>query len=72
MDLKNIIEKKDEYAQYMLDEITHICKDMEKRTHEQRSSREKEAAFSSCGFDGRFYDYDTGKGRVLLQFAVKF
>lgn len=31
MDLKNIIEKKDEYAQYMLDEITHICKDMEKR-----------------------------------------
>ncbi|MGN0532889.1 MAG: M28 family metallopeptidase [Eubacterium sp.] len=31
MDLKNIIAKKDEYAQYMLDEITHICKDMEKR-----------------------------------------
>lgn len=31
MDLKKIISKKDEYAQYMLDEITHICKDMEKR-----------------------------------------
>lgn len=31
MDSKKIIERKDEYAQYMLDEITHICKDMEKR-----------------------------------------
>lgn len=31
MDLKKIIDKKDGYAQYMLDEITHICKDMEKR-----------------------------------------
>lgn len=31
MDLKKIISKKDDYAKYMLDEITHICKDMEKR-----------------------------------------
>lgn len=31
MDLKGIINKKDEYAQYMVDEITHICKDMPKR-----------------------------------------
>lgn len=31
MDLKNIIAKKDEYAEYMHKEITHICKDMEKR-----------------------------------------
>lgn len=31
MDLKKLIDKKDEYAQYMLDEITHICKNMEKR-----------------------------------------
>lgn len=31
MKLQNIIDKKDEYAQYMLDEITHICKDFEKR-----------------------------------------
>ena len=28
MDLKNIIDKKSDYADYMLDEITHICKDM--------------------------------------------
>lgn len=31
MDFKKIISKKDDYAKYMLDEITHICKDMEKR-----------------------------------------
>ena len=31
MDLKNIIAKKDEYAKYMHCEITHICKNMEKR-----------------------------------------
>ena len=31
MKLQNLIDKKDEYAQYMLDEITHICKDFEKR-----------------------------------------
>ncbi len=30
MKLQNLIDKKDEYAQYMLDEITHICKDFEK------------------------------------------
>lgn len=31
MDFKKIISKKDDYAKYMLDEITHICKNMEKR-----------------------------------------
>ena len=31
MKLQHLIDKKDEYAQYMLDEITHICKDFEKR-----------------------------------------
>lgn len=31
MNLEKIINKKDEAAQYMLDEITHICKDFEKR-----------------------------------------
>ena len=30
MDLTKIINKKDEAAQYMVDEITHICKDFEK------------------------------------------
>lgn len=31
MDLSKIISKKDEAAAYMIDEITHICKDFEKR-----------------------------------------
>ncbi|MCM1544453.1 MAG: M20/M25/M40 family metallo-hydrolase [Ruminococcus sp.] len=31
MDLKKIINKKDEAAKYMVDEITHICKTFEKR-----------------------------------------
>jgi hypothetical protein len=32
MDLSNIIAKKDEAAEYMTDEITHICKDFETRS----------------------------------------
>ena len=31
MDLKKIIDQKDKYAQYMVDEITHICTKFEKR-----------------------------------------
>lgn len=31
LDTKSIIDKKNEYAQYMIDEITHICKNMKKR-----------------------------------------
>ena len=31
MDLKKIIDKKDAAAQYMIDEITHICTKFEKR-----------------------------------------
>ncbi len=32
MDLKKIIDKKDSSAQYMIDEITHICKDLPTRS----------------------------------------
>ena len=32
MDLKKIIDKRVDAAQYMIDEITHICKDFEKET----------------------------------------
>ena len=31
MDLKKVIDQKEKYAQYMVDEITHICKNFEKR-----------------------------------------
>ena len=33
MDLKKIIDKKEEAAQYMIDSITHICTKFEKRGH---------------------------------------
>ncbi|HAQ63607.1 MAG TPA: hypothetical protein DCR23_04005, partial [Ruminococcaceae bacterium] len=32
MDLSKVIARKDEAAQYMIDEITHICKDFETRS----------------------------------------
>ncbi len=32
MDLKKVMDRKDEAAQYMIDEITHICKDFETRS----------------------------------------
>lgn len=38
MDLTKIINKKDEAAQYMVDEITHICKDFEKEIPVQRAN----------------------------------
>ncbi len=56
MDLKRIIDKKDEAAQYMIDEITHICKDMDKR--DPGSEGEKQACeymadvlVKDCGCD---------------------
>ena len=47
MDLKNIIDKKSDYADYMLDEITHICKDMDKR--DPGSAGEKQACEYMAG-----------------------
>lgn len=41
MDLKKVIDRKDDAANYMVDEITHICKDMKKR--DPGSEGEKEA-----------------------------
>ena len=32
MDLNKIIERKDSAAQYMVDEITYICKNLDKRS----------------------------------------
>ena len=39
MDLKKLIDKKNESAQYMIDEITHICKDMPKRDPGSKGER---------------------------------
>ena len=40
MDLTKIINKKDEAAQYMIDEITHIIKTFDKRDPGSRGERE--------------------------------
>ncbi|MBQ8028628.1 MAG: M20/M25/M40 family metallo-hydrolase [Clostridia bacterium] len=47
MDLKKIIDKKDWAAQYMIDEITHICKTFEKRA--PGSKGEKQACEYMAG-----------------------
>lgn len=56
MELKKIIEKKDFFAKYMIDEITHICKTFEKR--DPGSNGEKQACEymadvlkNNCGCD---------------------
>lgn len=61
MELKNIIDKKDEYAQYMLDEITHICKDMDKR--DPGSKGEKQA----CEYMAEVLKNDCGCQRADVE-----
>ena len=61
MDLKNIIDKKSDYADYMLDEITHICKDMDKR--DPGSPGEKQA----CEYMADVLKKDCGCERVDVE-----
>lgn len=61
MELKNIIDKKDEYAQYMLDEITHICKNMDKR--DPGSKGEKQA----CEYMAEVLKKDCGCQRADVE-----
>ncbi|MGN0532294.1 MAG: M28 family metallopeptidase [Eubacterium sp.] len=56
MDLTKVLNRKDDAAQYMIDEITHICKDMDKR--DPGSEGEKQACeymadvlVKDCGCD---------------------
>ena len=56
MDLTKIINKKDEAAQYMVDEITHICKDFEKRDPGSKGEQQAceymaEVLKKDCGCD---------------------
>ena len=56
MDLQKIIDKKEWAAQYMIDEITHICKDFEKRDpgskgELQASEYMAEVLEKECGCD---------------------
>lgn len=61
MDLKKIIDKKDESAKYMLDEITYIIKNFEKR--DPGSKGEKQA----CEYMAETLKNDCGCDRVQVE-----
>lgn len=61
MELKKIIEKKDFFAKYMIDEITHICKAFEKR--DPGSNGEKQA----CEYMADVLKNDCGCDRVSVE-----
>ena len=61
MELKKIIEKKDFFAKYMIDEITHICKTFEKR--DPGSKGEKQA----CEYMADVLKNDCGCDRVSVE-----
>ena len=61
MDLKSLIAKKDEVAQYMLDEITHICKNLPKR--DPGSEGEK----LSCEYMAKVLKNDCGCERADVE-----
>lgn len=56
MDLNKIIERKDSAAQYMVDEITYICKNLDKRS--PGSEGEKQA----CEYHG-----ENVRGRLRMR-----
>ena len=61
MDLKHIIDQKDHYADYMVDEITHICRDFEKR--EPGSKGEQQA----CEYMAQVLKKDCGCQRADVE-----
>ncbi len=61
MELKKIIEKKDQMAQYMIDEITYICKNIEKRDPGSAGERK------SCEYMGKVLKEDCGCETVELE-----
>ncbi len=61
MELKKIIEKKDQMAQYMIDEITYICKNIEKRNPGSAGERK------SCEYMGKVLKEDCGCETVELE-----
>lgn len=61
MDFQPLIAKKDESAQYMIDEITHICKNFEKRA--PGSEGEKQA----CEYMAEVLKKDCGCERVDVE-----
>ena len=65
MDLNKIIERKDSAAQYMVDEITYICKNLDKRS--PGSEGEKQA----CEYMAKVLREDCGCDRVQVEASKK-
>lgn len=61
MDLKKIIEKKDQMAQYMIDEITYICKNLPKRDPGSIGERK------SCEYMGKVLKEDCGCEKIEIE-----
>ena len=61
MDLKKIIDKKDEAAKYMLDEITYIIKNFEKRDPGSKGERQ------ACEYMAETLKKDCGCDRVQIE-----
>ena len=61
MDLKPLIDKKDEAAKYMIDEITHICKDMDTRSPGTKGEEE------ACEYMAKVLKEDCGCERADVE-----
>ena len=61
MDLKPLIDKKDEAAKYMTDEITHICKDMDTRSPGTKGEKE------ACEYMAKVLKEDCGCERADVE-----
>lgn len=61
MDLKPLIDKKDEAAKYMFDEITHICKDMDTRSPGTKGEKE------ACEYMAKVLKEDCGCERADVE-----
>ena len=61
MNLKNIIDKKDEAAKFMVDEITYIIKNFEKRDPGSKGERQ------ACEYMAESLKKDCGCDRVEIE-----
>ena len=61
MDFKPLIDKKDEAAKYMIDEITHICKDMDTRSPGTKGEKE------ACEYMAKVLKEDCGCERADVE-----
>ncbi len=61
MNLQKIMDKKDEAAKYMIDEITHICKTFEKRSPGSKGEKQ------SCEYMAEVLKKDCGCEKVTVE-----